>query len=427
MSSRPATQSLLNPYHTSGVKDFNIWYVAIMVIANFYNVISWQGGHAFRASAINAHEAKMGNIMSKWRGYSRSVMIVLLAICAYTYLNLPKYAAGASWVDGSLSHIANKQTADQMRVPLALSHFLPMGIKGLVASIMLFAALACDSSYLHSFGSIFAQDVILPFYKRRLTPEQHIRIIRLSIIAVAVFAYFFGLFFPQTQYLLMYLTITASIFVGGAGSAILGGFYWKKGTTAGAYAGMITGSVLSVAGIVLPYYWHDFPINGQWTYFISMIAAVVMYAIVSLLTYREDFDLDCILHRGKWAVDEQGNPLPPVPKPPRSWKAIIGIDAQFTRADTWTSGLLFAMSIALCLIFVIISAWNFVHAFSTHWWAMYWYVIGIWLPLLLGVITTIWFTIGGMKDLRALFKHLNGVRPDVGDDGTVATDQQEME
>ena len=37
----------------------------------------------------------------------------------------------------------------------------------------------------------------------------------------------------------MFLALTGAIFVGGAGSAIIGGLYWKRGTTAAAWTAMV--------------------------------------------------------------------------------------------------------------------------------------------------------------------------------------------
>ena len=61
---------------------------------------------------------------------------------------------------------------------------------------------------------------------------------------MAAFAFFFSLLFPQTQYIALWWALTGGVFTGGAGAAIIGGLYWQKGTTAAAWAGAITGSVL---------------------------------------------------------------------------------------------------------------------------------------------------------------------------------------
>lgn len=442
---RPPSQSMVNPFDTSQVADFNIWYVLIGTVGAIYNTMAWQGGHAFRASALNPHEAKMGNILGSWRGFAKTVMFALLAACAFTYLNHPDYATGAAWVNDAVGRIENKAVGDQMRVPLALSHLLPIGLKGMFASIMLFALLACDSSYMHSWGTIFAQDVVLPFRKHRLTPQQHIRLIRWSIASVAIFAYFYGLWFPQTDYILMYFALTGTIFLGGAGSAILGGFYTRKGTTAGAYAGMITGTVMGVTGILVQTFWKDvlapmltkwlpgnaylaahtekFPINGQWIYLSAMVAAALAYVVASALTYRRDFDLDRVLHRGRWAVDEQGQTVPPPAKPPRSLKGLLGIDEQFTFGDKCQSVALFAWTMFWFSIFVVFTVWNLISPWPTEWWVKYWHVVGIWLPLVIGIVTTIWFTWGGVRDLRRMFKQLRTARRDERDDGMVEADE----
>ena len=69
------------------------------------------------------------------------------------------------------------------------------------------------------------------FRKTPLNQQQHFRLLRWSIVFIAVFAYLFGVLFPPTKYILMFFAVTGAIFLGGAGSVIIGGFYWKKGTT----------------------------------------------------------------------------------------------------------------------------------------------------------------------------------------------------
>ena len=51
-------------------------------------------------------------------------------------------------------------------------------------------------------------------------------------------------------------------------------------------------------------------------------------------------------------------------------------------------------------------------------WGKFWHFY-VWLSVVLGVITTIWFTIGGLVDLKALFRRLGKMDRDESDDGTV--------
>ncbi len=136
-----------------------------------------------------------------------------------------------------------------MLMPVVIGHMLPAGIKGCFAAIMLFAMLAGDGSYMHSWGSIFIQDVVMPFRKTPFTPVQHIRLLRWSIVGVAVFAFLFSLFFKMTDAIALFFNITGAIFAGGAGSVIIGGLYWKRGTTAGAGGAMLAGALTPILGM----------------------------------------------------------------------------------------------------------------------------------------------------------------------------------
>jgi SSS family solute:Na+ symporter len=443
MSNVPKGQSMLNPFDTAGATDFNIWYVMIGIFSMLYNQMAWQGGHAFRSSAASPHEAKMGGILGGWRGGTRSVMITLLGICAFTYMSHPDFAAGAMAVNDQLQAIDSVQIQNQMRAPVALSHLLPIGVKGAFASIMFFAMIACDGSYMHSWGSIFIQDVVLPFRKKPFTPKQHIRLLRWSIAGVGIFAFFFSLLFQQTDYILMFFAITGAIFLGGSGCAILGGLYWKRGTAAAAWAGMITGSGLAVFVIVLQQAWKSinpwlvritgdagapvlrdylaahaekFPASGQVMYFYAMLTAVVVYVVVSLLTCKEPFNMDRMLHRGKYSV---GGASLETAKRKFAWGSLMGFDREFTRGDKIISGSMFCWSMFWFTIWGVMTLWYLICPWPLHVWSTYWHINQIVVPLLVGIVTTIWFTWGGTRDLIRLFRILPTVKRDARDDGTV--------
>ena len=59
----------------------------------------------------------------------------------------------------------------------------------------------------------------------------------------------------QVTYILMFFALTGTIWLGGAGSAIIGGLYWKRGTAAGAWTTLIVGSSLGVLGFIGMNYW----------------------------------------------------------------------------------------------------------------------------------------------------------------------------
>jgi SSS family solute:Na+ symporter len=444
--SAPVDKSLVNPFRSFKVEDFNIYYELIGMFCGVYYILAWQGTQGFNSSAASAHEQKMGGILGNWRGMVFEVMQTLLAICAVTYMTGHDFAGGAAKVQELINNVHGANTAEtdylrtQMRVPLALAHFLPIGIKGIFAALMFFLACTNDVSYLHSWGSIVVQDVIMPFRKTPLSPEAHIRLLRICIAGVTLFGFFWSLFYHQVVYIRMYLAVTGAIFLGGAGSVIIGGLYWKKGTTTAAWVSLTTGSTIAVAGIFLDHFWANiqphllycypnsayllrhplkFPINDQYVNAISMGTAIALYVVVSLITCKKEFNLDKMLHRGQWAVDSNGRPAPRPPKPPRTFRDLLGIDEHFTRGDKIIAGVLFYYTMMWFVIFVVISTWNIIHIWPDSWWCTYWFYANVVIPIVLGSITSVWFTIGGYTDLRKLFKRLKVLHRDSHDDGRV--------
>ena len=123
---------------------------------------------------------------------------------------------------------------------------------------------------------------------------QHLRLLRWSTAGVALFAFVFSLIFPLRDYVLMYQLITGAIYLAGSGAVIIGGLYWSKGTTAGAWSAMIVGGALAVSGLGMRTLWPafpaltatmpEFPLNGAQVFFVSCVVAIVVYIKVSLLT-----------------------------------------------------------------------------------------------------------------------------------------------
>ncbi len=414
---RPPGQSLVNPFDSFSAHDFNLWFVLIGIFLSTYTTMAWQNNHAFNSSAATPHESRMGYILGNWRGFAWGVMVTMLALCAFTYL---ARAQGAQNVQNVLNTIPDQHTREQMRVPVALSQLMPLGIKGLLCSIVLMGILSGDGIHLHSWSSIFIQDVVMPLRKKPLSTRQHLLILRLAVVGVAAWAFCFGALFPQTEYMAMWFGVTEAIYTGGAGAAIIGGLYWSRGTAAGAWAGLLTGSILSVSGIVIRQIYPNFPLNGREISLAASLMAIGIYIVISLLTCKVPHNMDKLLHRGTFAIkDDQeqeqkdaGNRI--------SWiQRIVGINAEFTRSDRWITLGIFGWSLFWFLVFAVGSAWYLIHPWSNEIWADYWLITSLGLPFLIAIATTIWFTIGCWKDIRLFFRRLKTEPIDTKDDGSV--------
>jgi SSS family solute:Na+ symporter len=425
MTSMPPGHSLINPFDAFKTQDFNITYVLLGLVSGIYGYMAWQGNSGFNSSALNPQEAKMGKVLGQWRMFARSCSLTLLAFGAVTYMHHPSFLAGAASVNAEVASVAKQIPPSQSVVPIAIRDYLPNGVRGMFAAIMLFAAMACDTSYMHSWGSIFVQDVLLPIRQARnrppLSPEEHLRWLRRSIIGVGFFAFGFGILWTQDDYILMFMAVTGAIFLGGAGSCIVGGLYWKRGTTTGAWAGMIVGSTLAVGGIIAQQVTPHFPLNGQYIFMIAMVCSIFAYVSVSFATSGHSHDMEKLLHRGRYAVDPvTGEPLPPVKLPDRTWRGILGIDEGSTRTDKIQCTVLFSWSAAWLSAFAIITTWNLIRPWPTSWWVNWTLWTSVILAFVICIATTIWFTWGGLRDLRLLFIRLRTLKVNELDDGRVS-------
>lgn len=422
MLERPAGQSMMNPLDSLSIKDFNIWFVLIGILLNMYGTMAWQNASAYNSAARTPHESRMGNVLGRWREYSRYLTITVLAMCAVTFLNHSHYAALAAPVHQLISGISNPQIQKQMLVPSALGVLLPAGIKGLLGAIVITGLFGGWTTHIHSWGSMFVQDILLPLRKKPLSPEQHIRWLRFGMIGVGIFAFLFGSLFTQTEYISMWFRITTAIYVGGAGSVIIGGLYWKKGTTPAAWASVLTGSALSVGGIVIRQIFRDFPLNGIQISFVATLIAIVVYILVSLLTCKKDFNMDKLLHRGEYAIEEDQVETRKK-KNTFDWAKLIGITDKFSTIDRGITIGVFGWSMFWVVVMIIGTLWNMMAPWSSQVWSSFWWWSAIMLPLGMSVVTTLWFTFGVMKDLRRFFAALQGERVDVHDDGSVSHDE----
>jgi SSS family solute:Na+ symporter len=460
MKTAPQGFSGFNPFDASNVSDFNIWFVMMSVFIRIYSTMAMQNKQGFNSAARTAHEARMGGILGEWRGQARALMLLVLCICAAAFIRHSAFNERAAPAKASIAAIdadevktpstfavgspewfkdkSVPQLQKQMATPIALRYLLPTGMAGLFCSIMIMGLFAGDTGHLHSWGSIFVQDVVLPLRKKPMSPRQHIWTLRGAVIGVAAFAFFFSTYFTPTQYINLWWNVTGAIYTGGAGAAIIGGLYWRKGTTSAAWAGVITGSLFAVGSIICTTYWDgiantlrpafanagihlpdEFWFNQQVGAFLATVFGAAVYIAVSFLTSREPFNLDKMLHRGQYAVEADGGQPTMSLRERFTLRNIFRFDHNFTRLDKVTAGGIFWWSVAMLAVNVIITVWCVFSPWPISWWAHYWMITGVVIPCIIAVVTLFWFGIGGFIDMKAFFRDLRTMTRDARDDGRV--------
>ncbi len=468
----PEGESRINPFKQQNVSDFNVWFFIMMAALQVYSYNAWQGTQGYNAAARTPHEARMAGILAGFRGMITTLVMMLVPIIIFAYLHLDKFAAETALIHAKLGGIADPQLQKQMLVPLALGQILPVGVMGLFTAMLMLSTVSTDNTYLHSWGSIFIQDVVMPLRKNKkpISPKAHMWLLRGSIVSVSVFAFVWGQIFPLNEYIFMYFQITGAIYMGGAGAVILGGLYWKRGTTAGAWTAMITGAVLAIAGILLrniiwpkllpgwkdavPDFWlwqhlpEAFPLNGMQTSFLTAVIAVLSYVVVSLLSRTPPADMDKLLHRGKHAVaadDPRAAATTPSPAaqgaavhaagadetdeknlPPQRAKAqasrfwrTLGVGPEFTKGDKFIYLFKLCWALFFLGVFIAGTAINFFWEIPDGIWEKWWGFM-VFVTLSVAMITIVWFLWGGFHDMWQMIGRLKGGMRDNSDDGSVS-------
>ena len=349
----------------------------------------------------------------------------------------------------------------QMMMPTVVAKIFPVGMLGLFCLLMVMLLISTDDSRIFNASSTLMQDVILPMFKEHLPQAKHLLYLRLMTIGVAVFFLIVSLFFAQLDYINMFTTIMCSLWLGGAGPIMVFGLYSRFGNLTGAWCAIIFGSGTSLAGLILQRTWAltvypflekmgwveglnnflvtvsspfnpwiewsmdpvKFPINSFEIYFISMILSVGGYVIGSYLTYKP-YDLDKLLHRGKYADGPE--PVKEKWTLRNIFSKIIGITPEYTRGDRIIAYSVFFYSVvySVGIIFFGIVIWNAIWPWPHSWWTVKFFITTLLIPGIVGVISTIWFMIGGSIDAIQLFRDLKKRVEDPNDNGQILDDHK---
>jgi len=373
------------------------------------------------------------------------------------YLDTARETLGGGG-EGNLAFQKYRTLYNQMMMPVALRSMLPTGVMGLFCLLMVMLMLSTDDSRIFNSSSTIVQDIIQPLLKKPLTPKRHLFILRIASVGVAVFFFIVSLFFVQLDYINMFVTIMCAVWLGGAGPVMVFGLYSRFGTTFGAYCALFFGSGFSVLSLFVQRNWAEsiypflerhgwaqpfghfletvsgpfhpyvvwemdpvkFPINSYELYFIAMVTGIIAYVAGSLITYRKPYNLDRLLHRGKYNVDN-------VEEIKSKWtfrntaKKLIGITPDYTRGDKIIAWSVFGYAIVyktgICFLFVFV--WNLFSPWPLEWWSHYFFITSLLITSILAVISTVWFLIGGIIDTKNLFRDLARRVDNPLDDGRV--------
>lgn len=449
--------SRINPFDTADIANFGFMFFVVSFVTIIYGQGSWQGEQAYLTSARTAHELRMGGLLRVWTVQIRLMFYVLVPVLAFVMLRSPGFVDVQQGVASALQSIPDSEDQARMRVPLVLAEALPVGLRGLMAAMMLCAFISTHNTYLHSWGSVFIQDVALPiasWFGVEPGRKTHIRLLRLAVFGVAAFAFLYStMLYSPKQPILIYMDITGALFLSWSGAVIIGGLYWRRGTTLAAWSSALLGSgfvlltfalqeinkqvleqgyatllwgsldsrsfpdwtpALHVLALSLP--------DGKQIFGLTIALCSLVYYVVSKLS-RTEFDFDRLLHRGAYEI--QGEVVRSA-ESPRGW---FGRLMCFTNEHTRGDRVIYIITAANIVLWVIVLAGGTI-AMLTYLarggslretdeiWLAFWRW-RIWFLLITAIAATTWLTIGGVADFRRLLRSLATATRDDTDDGIV--------
>lgn len=354
-------------------------------------------------------------------------------------------------VDGTEISGEQIQRQRQQAPFMALADMLPVGVKGLMLVVMIMGLFAGDGNHIISWSSVFVQDVYMPLRRKPMTTDEHLHVLRLAAIGVAAIAFATSMLVPLSTSIWVWWAVTGALYNGGAGAILIGGLYWRRGTVQAAWAATTISIPLSLYAVALSNNWfqsmtwlkaHGYPEfieSGFWlSSFVAWIA-IIVYAGVSLLTCRRPFDLAALLSRSE--KHHEGGPVQPATDG-RSWFArVVGIDGEFTKADRSVAYFVFWFSMLMFGLVMFLLFWQFglprlvvlcggsaataaALPLGKQGWANLWLWLKLVIPCLIGILTFVWFTIGGIADMRSFFRTMKAKELDETDDGSVRPERQ---
>lgn len=129
----------------------------------------------------------------------------------------------------------------QAAMPLFLAKIIPSGLLGLVTAGMVAAFMSTHDSYLLCWSGVITQDVVAPLMKNGLTEKQRIFTTRVAIVVTGIMLLVWGLWYEVSSNLWQYMAVTGTVYLAGVFPVVIGGLYWSRSSSAGAYIALLGG------------------------------------------------------------------------------------------------------------------------------------------------------------------------------------------
>jgi len=226
------------------------------------------------ASATNPKTVRVMTLLSLIFGQGKNMIMLFLGLGALAVLG------------HTLPAGFDQQTYNLAATPLYLGQITPPILGGLLLSAFIAAFISTNDSYLLSWSVIWVNDFICPLLPFKLSTKHHLFLLRLVIILIGIFLYFFGVLYTIEDSVLEFLLLTGTMWLGG-GIAVVFGLYWKKASTFGAYAAVVVTCILPAVHLILQKTMPSYEIPAKIAGVFTIATAVILLVVISLFSRKK--------------------------------------------------------------------------------------------------------------------------------------------
>ena len=209
-------------------------------------------------------------------------------ILMYLFLGSVAFLLFGDTVPADVAGNLTNEEFQRVALGIFLGRTAPMVVMGLMLAVFLFAEISTDDSYILTWASVIVNDVVCVCLKKPLSTKAHLRLLKVVVILIAIFIFFWGVMYKPSESILNYLTLTGTIWLGG-GIAMVFGLYRKRACTAGAYAAVLSCLIIPLTDMTLrqiltPEVYH---VKHEHAGLLAIGLGIALLVIISLLTKKE--------------------------------------------------------------------------------------------------------------------------------------------
>ncbi len=177
-------------------------------------------------------------------GFGRSLIIFGLGVATVAAIgrNAP---LGSNFTATEWINYATPVYLNQLGMPIVLT--------GLVLLALLFADVAVTDKYILSWSTSIVNDCISPFRREKFTERQQIRAVRLTVAALCMLFFLFGMIYKPGMAIWSFMWLLANL-IGGSGIVVLLGMYWPGAKSLGAYACIAVCVIVPISDVIARQY-----------------------------------------------------------------------------------------------------------------------------------------------------------------------------